>query len=384
MAITRSESGSVLHRLLRQPDEAMLETRAGGELVVARMRVWASLLLLLMPLANHLSGGTLAETLIGLTGAASAIAMSLVILSLAQQRGRFRWLPYFSGAWDTALTTLSLCLLANQEPAAGINSMVVWSFYLTSIFLTALRNDGRLVLWVGTLAFIQYALLSSWILSQHETTQLASVGYGTAGWGNVAQRLVVITIITIVTATIVLRMQRLIDLASTDSLTGISNRSWLAYRYPKLVAKARESGMPLSLAIIDLDHFKLINDEIGHLAGDRALCHFIAIAQGHLGDDDWIVRLGGEEFAVLMPVSVGDAGRRLNVLREQVAASRFDPGEGLTPCRLTFSAGISAFPEDGSDLTRLLGRADKRLSIAKRTGRNRVVIDDLDVQGLAG
>ena len=76
MAITRSESGSVLHRLLRQPDEAMLETRAGGELVVARMRVWASLLLLLMPLANHLSGGTLAETLIGLTGAASATAMS--------------------------------------------------------------------------------------------------------------------------------------------------------------------------------------------------------------------------------------------------------------------------------------------------------------------
>lgn len=372
----------VLRRLFAQPDEVMLETGAGGELVVARMRAWSSPLLLLLPLASHLAGGASAETWVGVFAACATIACSMLLLHLAGQHGRYRWLPFASGTFDISIITASLALLSLYDPAAGINSMVIWSFYLISIFLTALRNDGRLVAWVGLLAVLQFWALGAWILGSHSAAQLASPGYGSANWGNVIQRLVLLAIATIVTATIIMRMQRLIDLAGTDSLTGIANRSWLGYRFPKLVARAQARGEDFAVAIIDLDHFKRINDEIGHLAGDRALCHFIDMAKQELREDDWIVRLGGEEFALVLHDTLPVARARLDGLRRHVADSGFDPGDGLAPCRITFSAGVCAFPHDGPNLLTLLGRADKRLGIAKRTGRNRVVADDSQVQGL--
>lgn len=372
----------ILRRLFAQPDEVMLETGAGGELVVARMRAWSSPLLLLLPLASQLTGGSGAETWIGVFGACVTIACSILLLHLARQRGRYRWLPFASGTFDISIITLLLALLALYDPAAGINSMVIWSFYLISIFLTALRNDGRLAAWVGVLAMLQFWALGAWILGTHQAAQLVSPGYGTANWGNVIQRLVLLAIAAIVTATIILRMQRLIDLAGTDSLTGIANRSWLGYRFPKLIARAQARGEAFAMAIIDLDHFKRINDEIGHLAGDRALCHFIGLARQGLREDDWIVRLGGEEFALVLHDELPVARARLDALRQHVAASGFDPGEGRAPCRITFSAGICTFPRDGTSAVSLLGCADKRLGIAKRTGRNRVVSDDLPVQGL--
>lgn len=378
----RLKVADVVRRLFRQPDETMLETSAGGEWLVARMRAWTNPLLMMLPLANHLSGGTRNETLIGVVGVGATIVMSLLILRMARQQGRYPWLPFLSGSWDISLASAMLVLLSLHEPAGGINSMVIWGFYLISIVLTALRNDGRLVLWVGGLAFLQYAALATWVLSTRAPEAMASVGYGTAGWRNVVQRLVLISITTIVTATIVLRMQRLIVVASTDSLTGISNRSWLAYRFPRMAKRALNTGASFTVGIIDLDHFKSINDEIGHLAGDRALCHFIDIAKRNLGDNDWIVRLGGEEFAVILHTPLVVAKERIDRLREDVARSGFDPGNGQAACHFTFSAGLCSFPEDGQALDRLLGCADMRLATAKRGGRNRVVIDDSPVQGI--
>ena len=152
-------------RLLARPDALMLELGAGGELLVSQMRAALAMLLPLLPLINVIGGGKLRESMIGLLGAVFAIVMSQVWLALARQRGRYRWLPWLTTTYDVSTTTLVLALLAWESPVIGLNSMVVWVFYLVAICMTALRNDGRLTLYTGALAMLQYALLSACIFA---------------------------------------------------------------------------------------------------------------------------------------------------------------------------------------------------------------------------
>ncbi|MDI1251832.1 GGDEF domain-containing protein [Thermomonas sp.] len=364
-------------RLLTQPDALMLELGAGGELLVARIRAVLSMLLLLLPLINLLSGGKYSETMIGLTGAILAIVMSQIWLALARQQGRFRWLPYATATYDVTLTTLVLVALAFDSPATGLNSMVVWVFYLISIAMTALRNDGRLTLYAGVLALLQYALLVLLVFQLvGNPDRLASIEYGIATVSNQVQRMVLIALMTALTTTIVYRMQRLVDMSGTDGLTGLPNRTWLVHRFPSVLDAARESGGSLSVCLIDLDYFKRINDELGHLAGDRALRHVVDVLQQQLEEGDWLTRLGGEEFALLLPMPLGRAWERLESMRRTVASQPFQPETGADLMRLTFSAGIAVWPQEGADLSALLRRADIRLRQAKQEGRNRVLARD--------
>ncbi|MEO5962632.1 MAG: GGDEF domain-containing protein [Thermomonas sp.] len=364
-------------RLLAPPDALMLELGAGGELIVARIRALLSMLLLLLPLANLLMGGKYSETMIGLIGAVFAIVISQIWLALARHKGRYRWLPYATATYDVTLTTLVLTALAIDSPATGLNSMVVWSFYLMSIAMTAVRNDGRLTLYAGAMAMLQYGLLALFTFKLvGNPDQLASIEYGTVTVATQVQRLVLIALMTALTATIVYRMQRLVDMSGTDGLTGLPNRTWLVHRFPSMLDAARESGGSLSICLIDLDYFKRINDGLGHLAGDRALRHVVRVLQQQLEQKDWLTRLGGEEFTLLLPMPIGRAWERLESMRRAVASQPFEPESGADLVRLTFSAGIAVWPQDGADLSALLRRADIRLRQAKQEGRNRVLARD--------
>jgi diguanylate cyclase (GGDEF)-like protein len=377
--ITDATSGlrNFLRRLLARPDALMLELGAGGELLVSQMRAVLSMLLLLLPLINVLGGGKLEESMIGLLGAVFAIVMSQVWLALARQRGRYRWLPWVTATYDVTSTTLVLALLAWSSPVIGLNSMVVWAFYLVGICMTALRNDGRLTLYTGMLAVLQYGLLSACIFALVDSPdQLASIDYGTATPGNQVQRLVLMAMVTGIAATIVYRMQRLVDMSGTDGLTGLPNRTWLVHRFPTMLDATRGQGGSLSVCLIDLDYFKRINDEVGHLAGDRALRHVVDALNQKMEDGDWLARRGGEEFALLLPLPIGRAWERLETMRRAVASQPFSPEHGAEPMRLTFSAGIASWPQDGADLSQLLRRADLRLRHAKQEGRNRVLARD--------
>ncbi|QDA57869.1 GGDEF domain-containing protein [Thermomonas aquatica] len=377
--ITDATSGlrNFLRRLLARPDALMLELGAGGELLVSQMRAVLSMLLLLLPLINVLGGGKLEESMIGLLGAVFAIVMSQVWLALARQRGRYRWLPWVTATYDVTSTTLVLALLAWSSPVIGLNSMVVWAFYLVGICMTALRNDGRLTLYTGMLAVLQYGLLSACIFALVDSPdQLASIDYGTATPGNQVQRLVLMAMVTGIAATIVYRMQRLVDMSGTDGLTGLPNRTWLVHHFPTMLDATRGQGGSLSVCLIDLDYFKRINDEVGHLAGDRALRHVVDALNQKMEDGDWLARLGGEEFALLLPRPIGRAWERLETMRRAVASQPFSPEHGAEPMRLTFSAGIASWPQDGADLSQLLRRADLRLRHAKQEGRNRVLARD--------
>lgn len=364
-------------RLLARPDALMLELGAGGELLVARLRAVLSLILLLMPLINLLTGGKYSETMIGLFGVVMAIVMSQVWLALARHRQRYRWLPWITATYDVSLTTLVLVILALDSPVTGLNSMVVWVFYLISIGMTALRNDGRLTLYSGGLAILQYAVLAACIFALvRNPDQLASIDYGTATVSNQVQRLVLLALMTAITAIIVFRMQKLVDMSGTDGLTALPNRTWLMHRFPAMLDAIRGQGGSLSVCLIDLDYFKRINDELGHLAGDRALRHVVDLLKQQMEDGDWLARLGGEEFALLLPLPTGRAWERLETMRRTTASQPFLPEHGAEPMRLTFSAGIASWPQDGADLSQLLRRADTRLRHAKLEGRNRVLARD--------
>lgn len=150
------------------------------------------------------------------------------------------------------------------------------------------------------------------------------------------------------------------DMATHDSLTGLSNRRMLEEQLPREMARARRSGMPLCVAIIDIDHFKAYNDTHGHLAGDEVLRECARAWDGALRGEDTIVRFGGEEFLVLLPdTEPEEAAEVVERLRER------------TPMGQTCSAGLASwdFVESADDL---LGRADATLYLAKAGGRDQL------------
>jgi two-component system cell cycle response regulator len=160
-------------------------------------------------------------------------------------------------------------------------------------------------------------------------------------------------------------------LAITDGLTGIANKRALVEFLERELARSKRHQRPLSLIILDIDHFKNINDEHGHLAGDQVLRNVARALCEHVGPDELLARYGGEEFAVILPESdLAKATARAESLRIG-AESLVTQWEGER-IRATISVGASA-AEANDDITSLIARADANLYEAKRAGRNRVV-----------
>ena len=367
----------IVAALLSRPDEIMLGVGASGELQVARLRVVIAAALLLVPLANALRGASIDETVTTLGAAVLMNAFALVWLALARRPRRYRWLSLATSAFDVTAVSLVLLVLTLDELPAGLNSLIAWSGYLLAIVLTSLRSDGRITVATGALALLQYGLLVLFAMTfASSPEQLISSDYGAVNADTQVQRMLLLAIATVVAAMLVYRMQSLVEMSGTDGLTRLPNRSWLLHRMPRLLDAARVDGGSLTLALIDLDHFKHINDEIGHRAGDRALRHVVAMLQQHAEPGEWLVRLGGEEFVMVLRRPIGTAWERVEMIRRLVAERPFESERNSDPIPLTFSAGLASFPLEGDDLSHLLRRANDRLQQAKREGRNRVIARD--------
>ena len=366
----------IISELLARPDQLALEMGADGELLVARVRAVGCAIALLLPVLLLLGGGTVREAMIGLTSALVANIFAQVWLALARNARRHRWLPLASSIWDVTATSCVLAALACTEPVAGTGSRVVWCFYVIAILLTALRHDGRLTLYIGALATVQYALLAAVILAVTPAELLVSVDYGTASIGDQMQRVVLLLLVTVVTATIVYRMQRLVQMSGRDGLTGLPNRAWLLQSMPRIFESTRSSGASLTLALLDLDSFRRINDDAGHQSGDRAIRQVAAQLEQMLEENEHLARIGGQEFVLLLASPIGSAWERLDRTRLLLNERPFLSGRGTDPHRLAFSAGLAAWPQDGDSTSTLLRSADRRLQQAKLAGRNRVVARD--------
>jgi diguanylate cyclase (GGDEF)-like protein len=162
--------------------------------------------------------------------------------------------------------------------------------------------------------------------------------------------------------------------ALRDPLTGLHNRRYLFEVAPGLLELARRQNTELCVVLIDLDHFKLLNDTYGHQAGDHVLQRFATLATQLLRRSDVVCRHGGEEFVVLMPDIDAD-GAQVMLSRLLDAFSQPQAAEGPGRRRLpsgSFSAGITRFPRHGHTLDQLLQRADRALYAAKNQGRARI------------
>lgn len=167
------------------------------------------------------------------------------------------------------------------------------------------------------------------------------------------------------------RSNQLEEMAKTDSLTGVFNREGIKDAISSGLAQWRQEGKPMALAILDIDHFKKINDTHGHAIGDKILTELSELIQGNIRSKDVFARWGGEEFVLICHnTSVTDAAPLAEKLRRLTAEHKFVNSIGIT-----LSIGVAATME-GESLEDLFERSDKALYAAKVQGRDRVVIAD--------
>ncbi len=169
-------------------------------------------------------------------------------------------------------------------------------------------------------------------------------------------------------------VERVKQLAYMDGLTGIFNRRYFELRIMEEIERAKRYGNGMSVLLADIDKFKKLNDDFGHLAGDEVLRQVSEIFRNHLRKIDIVCRYGGEEFGVLLPETSGQLALKVaEKLRKAVECFQF---RGV-PLSVTMSAGIAAFPDHGTKRDELVRAADIQLYAAKQAGRNRVILAPL-------
>nr|WP_316641688.1 GGDEF domain-containing protein [uncultured Roseateles sp.] len=162
--------------------------------------------------------------------------------------------------------------------------------------------------------------------------------------------------------------------AQTDALTGLSNRRHLMQQVEQALVRDAERGWPLCMAVLDLDHFKQINDQLGHAAGDRVICDFACHLQASTRREDGCGRVGGEEFMLLLSgIELAQAAPIIERLLQRVRQAR--PLAEAPQRGYTSSVGL-AQARAGETLAELFSRADAALYEAKRSGRDRMVCAD--------
>jgi len=167
---------------------------------------------------------------------------------------------------------------------------------------------------------------------------------------------------------------KLMELATQDPLTGVANRRYFFERAHQEFTRSKRQSIPLSIVEMDIDYFKQINDQYGHPAGDEVLKSLCAVSQPLLREVDTFARLGGEEFAVLLPdTDMKGATRLAERLLQSIAATNLSFEGSQFKC--TISVGVATLKLEDASIDDCLLRADRAMYNAKRNGRNRVVIE---------
>jgi two-component system cell cycle response regulator len=371
------EPGNFWKSLWKSPDQFLIEAGAAGEMLVARIRLLLTSILLLIPLISLWYEQETWENLIGLAVTLTAFLVALLWFWLVQQGMYRHWLGFASSLLDVTLVSSALFIFVLLDrPHTAVNSKVTFEAYFLAIAATCLRHDVRICVLAGVSAIIEYALIvtcaaTMWDLN---SPQFSPFAYGYFNWSVQISRLVLMLAATVLGTSVVLRVQRLLRLSTCDRMTGLFNRGYFDERVLEEVSRASRYNRPLTLVMIDIDHFKTFNDSHGHSAGDEALRILASIMRSSFRQSDIIARYGGEEFVGILPeTDTTAAAEKVEKLRQLIENTPIPvSGHGIVE-KLTISAGLACFPEDGPSATQILDAADRRLFAAKRQGRNRIV-----------
>jgi len=364
--------------LWSRPDPVLAAAGRSGELLVAKIRISLAVLLLLIPfLDSFLPGTDRKENLVGFALTVGTFVLSTAAYFLVAREYNPPWLSFASSCFDVTLVSAALtAFLVLNQPHTAVNSKVIFEGYFLAIGGASLRYDQRVCLTAGILALGEYFAIVVYAASHWDLNNpaYAPFPYGMFGWSNEISRLILMLVACALSVAIVSRAQRLLRMAAVDSLTTLFNRGYVDDRFAIELSRARRHHQPLTIAMIDVDRFKLFNDTHGHAAGDFALRTLAVVLRQFLRQSDTVGRYGGEEFVVIMPeTDIAMAQLKLDALRQTIANTPIPLRAQDRTVSVTFSAGLAGFPLDGADQAELLATADERLFQAKRTGRNRVV-----------
>jgi two-component system cell cycle response regulator len=361
-----------------RPDPVLARAGMAGELLVAKIRLFLATILLLIPVINSLFFPVEPkEGLVGLSLASATFFLSGIVYLLVSREYNPSWLSFASSSFDVTLVSSALALfLLMNEPHTAVNSKVVFEGFFLAIGSTSLRYDKRVCVTAGLLAFgeyfgIVYFAATHWDLN---SPIYSPYPYGLFSWSAQISRLIMMVTASGLSLALVSRSQKLLQLATSDPLTGLFNRGYLDERFAVELSRARRYGKRLTIAVIDADNFKSLNDTHGHSAGDLVLRKIGAILRDSFRQSDTVGRYGGEEFVVILPETELEAGRqKLESLREWVASTPIALASHRKEVQVTISVGLASFPNDGDDAAELYALADERMFQAKKEGRNRVV-----------
>jgi diguanylate cyclase (GGDEF)-like protein len=368
---------SFLGSLWSRPDPVLAEAGVSGELLVAKIRLCLATVLLLIPAISVFFPVDLKEAIVGVSLTLGTFLVSLIVYFLVSREYNPSWLTFASSGYDVTLVSIGLALfLFMNQPHTAVNSKVVFEGYFLAIGATSLRYDKRVCITAGLLAFGEYLAIiffatTHWALN---SPIYSPYPYGVFDWSAQISRLIILLTASALSLAVVSRSQRLLQLATSDPLTGLFNRAYVDDRFAIELSRARRYGKPMTIAVLDADRFKLLNDTHGHLAGDLVLRKIGAILRDSFRQSDTAGRYGGEEFVVILPeIDIEAAQRKLESVRELVANTPIALTTRGVKAQVTISAGLASFPQDGEDAAELFALADERMFQAKNEGRNRVV-----------
>ncbi len=372
-----SSLGTKWQDFWRPPDPLLQDEGGVGELTVAQLRLVVTGVMSAVTGAAFLADRSSIMIQAGFATATGALVLSLAVYALVKHGAVGTWIGFATGALDVTMVSGALVVfLLIGEPHIAVNSRILFAAYFIVIAATTLRYDPRICTTVGLLALLQYAAIvafadTRWMLN---SWRYAPFEHGMFSLNAHYGRLLLLGFAVLLSTIAVLRAQTLRWLSAKDPLTGLMNRGFFDERMQSEVVRADRYGRSLSVAMIDIDHFKLFNDTYGHVIGDDVLRTVAATIQKSVRKSDLVARYGGEDFVVVFPeTDAADAVVKANELRQAIQSATVHLPRVPATSGVTVSTGISSLPTDGIVMRDALDRADQRLYEAKQAGRNRVV-----------
>ncbi len=253
--------------LWSRPDPVLGQAAVAGELLVAKIRLGLATLLLLIPVINSLFFPVdPKEAMVGLSLTSATFILSVIVYVLISREFNPPWLGFVSSSFDVTLVSSGLVLfLFMNEPHTAVNSKVVFEGYFLVIGASSLRYDKRICISTGLLAFGQYLAIIYFAASRWDlnSPRYSPYPYGLFSWSAQISRLIIMLIASALSLALVARSQRLLQMATRDPLTGLFSRGYVDDRFAVELSRARRYGKGLTIAVIDADRFKSLNDMHG-------------------------------------------------------------------------------------------------------------------------